>query len=289
MSVPDELPPNTNISPETAGQFFSPMLWNMPQQGELRPITAIFIALPQMLPLDEVHNWISQLIETVDQFGGHYAETYFGDRECLALVYFGAPTAQENDTGRALQFLLNLRDLWTDRPITWRAGVTTGPAYTGYIGIPLRGEYKALGSIVNMAARLTEQADWGQILVSEAVACWPGFQFSGRGEYSLKGFAQPVPVFALQARGQLEPAFYREPLIGREAELDLLRQFAQPLAEHRFAGLVSIYGEPGMGKSHLAYALQQALPSEISRFTAPTGPHSPGGLFALRQLAQTLL
>jgi len=260
--------PVANIEPAIAAQFFPLSLWNQPYVGELRHITPLFIAIPQNLTHEDTHSFISHLLRIVDQFNGHFVEIYFESTIGLVLIYFGAPVTHEDDITRALQCVLTLKKSWENNSINWKAGITMGPVYAGYIGSPRRAKYTALGSVVNLAARLMEYADWGQILVSETVAQQTHFDFPFLNQLTLKGFAQPIPTHLLQAEKQNNPTFYSEPLLGRESELIALQQFTQKQS----SGMMLIYGEPGMGKSHLVYSLRQQLPPKVIWFIGRVDP-----------------
>src|SRR6185295_13053871 len=52
---------------------------------------------------------------------------------------------------------------------------------------------------------------------------------------------------------------YAGPLIGRADEFAQLQRAIAPIFAGRFAGLVYVYGEAGMGKSRLVYELRQSL------------------------------
>jgi predicted ATPase len=66
--------------------------------------------------------------------------------------------------------------------------------------------------------------------------------------------------------------FFDQPMVGRRTELEQLIAAARPIFEGRFAGVATIYGEAGIGKSHLAYELRQALREQrdVAWFTGQT-------------------
>lgn len=133
-----------------------------------------------------------------------------------------------------------------------------------------RAEFAAYGEGINLAARLMVKAPWGEIWLDERVARRASRQFRVEleGEFSFKGFPDPLPVYALLERGQSErEPFFQGAMVGREAELVQLAEFIQPaLADRpRFAGLMVIQGEAGMGKSRLVYEVQRPAGVAASR------------------------
>ena len=84
-----------------------------------------------------------------------------------------------------------------DLPLHIRCGLNTGMVTVGAYGSDTRKEYTAMGMHVNLASRLEEACDPGQILVSHAtwvlirdqIPCEP------RGRIEVKGFRQPARVY----------------------------------------------------------------------------------------------
>ena len=94
--------------------------------------------------------------------------------------------------------------------ISWRArgntvgfgGLAKGSATVGRIGYEGRNDYTAIGSVVNLASWICAAAEDGQILIDAAVAAELGeaFALAPLGTRPLRGFAEAVPVFAVQPR-----------------------------------------------------------------------------------------
>jgi adenylate cyclase len=88
------------------------------------------------------------------------------------------------------------------------AGVHTGTAYVGAVGSKEGvNEIGVLGSAANLAARLSSQANTGEILVSDSAAQAAVLNVSGleSRRLELKGISQPVSVYVLQASQQVHP------------------------------------------------------------------------------------
>ena len=250
-----------------AQQFFSPQLLNLEHQGEFRDVISIFISYQNISDWQALNLFITQLIHAVDRYGGYFSQVDYGDKGGMALVFFGAPVAHENDIVRALDFVLTLQEELALIPgCQWRIGLTYGRGRAGFVGTAMRDAYTVLGSAVNLAARLMMQANWGDILVADSLAQHDAYQFNKLGDMPYKGFHEPVPTHQLIKKQSTQQRVFGEVMVGREAELSQLLTAVQPIFNGRFAGAAILYGEPGIGKSHLAFALRQALGETVSWF-----------------------
>ncbi len=187
------------------------------------------------------------------------------------LVIFGAPVAHEDDPLRAVRAALDAqaglaelrarweRDAIPSAEVALRAGIAYGPTFAGPVGAAIRREYTLMGDDVNLAARLMGAAQPGQILVAPAVAAaiQTAVELVALAPLQLKGKRDPVPVFQVESLGY-DPLSrrlaLRGPLLGREAELELARAALQRALSGK-GSLLSVVGEPGIGKSHFADAL----------------------------------
>ncbi len=232
-------------------------------RAEFRQVVNIFISFDPSPEVEALLNpFVTTILNTVHDHGGYFNKIDASDKGPMILILFGAPIAYENDLERAVDFLIALREQTATsalRAIRWRAGVTYDTVYAGIMGSAERCEYTAIGSVVNLASRLTTAAPWGEIYLSAPTAACKTLKTAYLGAHPYKGFAQPQPTYQFMGRETQEPAFYEQPLIGRQAELTQLLAAAQPLFSGQFGGVVCITGEAGLGKSHLAYELEQTL------------------------------
>ena len=122
------------------------------------------------------------------------------------MVFFNDPIPCDHPARRAVELALGMRERtgllsaeWKRRghKLTLGLGVAAGYATCGQIGFEGRFEYTAIGSVVNLAARLCGEAKGGQILVSDRVVAMLGDALRADliGEIDLKGLARPTPVF----------------------------------------------------------------------------------------------
>jgi hypothetical protein len=194
------------------------------------------------------------------QAEGGTVEKFIGD---AVMAAFGVPTAHEDDAARALRAALRMRtrleSLNEDVEPRYgvrlriRTGVNTGEVLAAVRSQP--GEAMVTGDAVNVAARLEQMADPGQIVVAERTArAARAFSFRPLGEVQLRGKSAGVPAVALEdaaARPERGVPGLHAPMVGRDRELDLLRSVYERSVDEARPALVTVYGDPGVGKSRL--------------------------------------
>lgn len=249
--------------------------------GDLRPVTPLFVKFTGIdyeaddagEKLDAFVRWAQR---TVQRRGGTLLQLTLDAKGTFLYATFGAPVAHEDDPARAMQAALALRALPPELGYVGalQIGLTRGEVWTGTCGGAGRFCYSAIGTDVNLAARLMAAARPGQILVTGRMRDQPGaawdFDLAHVGDHRYKGLADPIATYELRGEQLAGRRIFPAALVGREAELARLVDFARPLLEGRPAGVAVICGEAGIGKSHLSYALRQALGERVSWFTAQT-------------------
>jgi len=192
-------------------------------EGHRREITVVFCDLrgftafaetaePEdvMGVLAEFHNELGQLVfrfeGTLEWFAGDGIMTIFND-----------PFPCPDPSMRAVRMALAMQERFRELATGWRKrgyaldlgiGIAAGYATLGKIGFEARWEYSAVGSVVNMASRLCDEAQGGQILLGpRAYAAVEGAVLAQPiGPLTLKGFHRPVPAFNLLAERPAEVA-----------------------------------------------------------------------------------
>ncbi|MBN2004562.1 MAG: tetratricopeptide repeat protein [Anaerolineae bacterium] len=243
--------------------------------AEFRQVAAIFIAFD--VPPEDDAQWTAFSAAALDlthEYQGYFNKLDYSDKGDVIVVLFGAPITHENDMTRAADFLLALQDIAAAWPkVHWKAGLTYGTVYAGTIGGEERCEYGAIGDVMNLSCRLMQQAQWEQIWVDEAVAKHLGdaYHLTALGAYTFKGKSSWMLVYQLLDKKMLVETFYSGRMVGRDAELARLSATIQPIFEGRFAGLICIYGEAGIGKTRLIHGLAQQLdlPRRVRWLTCP--------------------
>ena len=142
-----------------------------------------------------------------------------------------------------------------------RIGLNSGPVIVGSIGDDLRMDYTAVGDTTNLAARIQQAAEPGEVWMSEHTQnlVKDYLQEEEIGEHALKGKAQAQTLYRVvcdrpDVRTRFEAGLVRgmTELVGRRAELATLRAALERASDGE-AQLVDIVGEPGVGKSRLVY------------------------------------
>jgi class 3 adenylate cyclase/tetratricopeptide (TPR) repeat protein len=207
----------------------------------------------------------------LERFSGT-VEKFIGD---AIVALFGAPVAHEDDPERAVRAALAVREaiaeLNVDDPsldLQVRVGVTTGEALVARDARPAEGEGMATGDVVNTAARLQTAAPVDGVLVDEATYrhTQDAIEYREHPPIAAKGKSEAVTVWeavAPRARLGVDIAFRGgAELIGRNAELAALRDAVGRAARGGTAQLVTLIGEPGIGKSRLIYELWAGLEAD---------------------------
>ena len=213
---------------------------------------------------------------------GGTVEKFIGD---AVMAVFGAPTVHEDDALRALRAASDLRAALAslndelDRAygvsLTLRTGVNTGEVVTG------TDERLATGDAVNVAARLEQAAQPGEILIGDTTRrlARGAIDVEAVEPLSLKGKSDLVLAYRLVRVIEGAPAFERRldaPLVGRRDELAILHGAFDRALSERHCRLVTVLGPPGIGKSRLAHELAVALAGEATVLLGRCLPYGEG-------------
>jgi class 3 adenylate cyclase len=195
----------------------------------------------------------------VERHGGT-VEKVIGD---ALVAVFGIPVVHEDDALRAVRAALEMRDaVRALGEIQARIGVNTGDVLARDA---TPGESLVVGDAVNVAARLEQAAGPGEVLVGEAT--WALVAHAARGELTppiaAKGKREPLVAWRLEGVDAAARGHRRRldlPMVGRDAELEMLRWALDRTVRLGRPHLVTVLGQPGIGKSRLA--------AEVSRLRA---------------------
>jgi class 3 adenylate cyclase/tetratricopeptide (TPR) repeat protein len=250
--------------------------------GERRQLTVMFCDLVGSTALsarldpedmgDLIRAFQGAVATAASRFDGHVAKL-MGDG---TLIYFGYPHAHEDDAERAARAGLGIVEavaaLRRERGVALevRAGIATGLVVVG----ELMGEGEArergvIGDTPNLAARLQALAEPGSVVIAESTRRLLGaaFELEPLGVQTLKGFAAPVPIWAVAREAQNMSRFEAgrsrgmTPFVGREHEVALLADRWRDASEGE--GQVALLsGEAGIGKSRILEALWEQIGDE---------------------------
>jgi len=156
-----------------------------------------------MSVLREYHAELGREIMAHDGTIEHFA----GDG---AMILFNAPVPVDNHELQAIRMALAMRESMAVLAQGWKkhgyalgfgVGIAGGYATMGTIGYEGRLEYSAIGTVVNLAARLCGEASNNQILISPRIFSKTESQIDVEpvGELTLKGFNRPVPAYNVLA------------------------------------------------------------------------------------------
>jgi class 3 adenylate cyclase/tetratricopeptide (TPR) repeat protein len=267
-------------------------------EQERKVISALFCDLvgftsrAEIMDPEEVHRLLRTYYASVraefERFGGTVGK-FIGD---AVFVVYGAPRAHEDDPERAVRAALAALDAVADlnarRPdldLHLHIGVTTGEALITLGPGSDESGGVAWGDILNTASRLEAAAPADTILVDDATyrATRHVIEYGLAEPVQAKGKAEPVPVWQplapLARRGLALADAAHHPLVNRNPELALLQGILDGVRSSRVPQLVTIVGEPGIGKSRIVFELFRRIETglDLINFRLGRSPPHPGG------------
>ena len=193
----------------------------------------------------------------LERFGGT-VEKFIGD---AVVAVFGAPVAHEDDPERAVRAALAIRDGVTEGGVGLRIAVNTGEALVSLDARPAQGEGMVAGDVINTAARIQSAAPINGVLVGESTyrATEHVIEYREAEPFEAKGKSEPVSVWeAVAPRARFGLDVEQAPLatlVGREREIEVLRNALTRSRQRREPELVTLVGVPGIGKSRIVAEL----------------------------------
>jgi class 3 adenylate cyclase/tetratricopeptide (TPR) repeat protein len=256
----------------------APLISRQGAEGERRKtVTILFCDVTGSTPLAEsldpetlrhvMLRYFDAVALVIERHGGTI-EKYIGD---AVMAVFGVPQIHEDDALRAVRAAAGIHaalaalngelDLTFGTTLATRIGVNTGEVMAGEPGLE---QLLVTGDAVNVAARLEQAAQPGEILLGEAtyrlvLAAVSAEQLEG---LALKGKALPVAAWRLLDVDQGAPGWLRRvdsPLVDREDELTLLLEIFERVRESGASQIVTAIGSAGVGKTRLSSELLSRL------------------------------
>lgn len=227
--------------------------------------TALSLRLDPEELSEVIQAYRQRVAEVITGHGGMVARQV-GD---AVLAYFGYPHAHENDAERAIRAALAIAKApWPQAgaaDLRVHIGIATGVVVVG--NLPQGGEeLSAIGSALNLAARLEGLAGPGMVVVSDQTRRLSGglFEYRDLGPQALKGFDAPVPAWEVLGENREASRFHalrapdRTPLVDRHHELAELRRLWDLVRAGQGQALL-ISSEAGVGKSRLVDELTKRI------------------------------
>lgn len=273
--------PTTERTAVKLGELVGEDLLNRFQQagleaaGQRRQVTVLFVDLSGYTHLSEQINDSEKLYELVQRCTKTFANSVYkydgmvdkftGDG---LMALFGAPIAHENNAELAIRAALDMQaeletlnnELKDYLGVDLQAhiGLHSGSVIVGGVGSNRLMNYTAIGDVVNLASRIETAATAGMILVSDVVyrQVRSLFNFETQAPLQLKGVSQPVTTYLVSGT-KSKPGSMRgieglyAPMIGRDGELERLRQTINGMNREKLGRFVAVSGEAGIGKSRL--------------------------------------
>jgi class 3 adenylate cyclase/tetratricopeptide (TPR) repeat protein len=257
-----------------------------------KTVTVLFSDVADSTPLGEtldpesvraVMSQYFEVVRTVIERHGGTVEKFIGD---AVMAVFGVPLLHEDDALRAVRAAVEMNGelarLNEGFERTWgitianRTGIDTGEVIAGD---PSRRQSFVAGDAVNTAARLEQSAQSDEILVGENThrLVRNAFVFERAAPVDAKGKAQPVSAWRVVDVIPGAPGWSRRldsPLVGRAAELDLLKATFEEASVERACRVVTVIGAAGVGKSRLT---SEFVSSVGTRATVVSGRCLPYG------------
>jgi class 3 adenylate cyclase len=202
----------------------------------------------------------ARLRQEIERYGGT-VEKFIGDAVVAA---FGAPFAHEDDAERAVraglaitEAIAELNEGDSDLNLQVRVGINTGEAVVALGARVAEGEGIVTGDVVNTAARIQTIAPVNTVTVSDSTYRITSrvFDYEALSTAKVKGKAEALTLWrATAARARFGSDIRREfrtPFVGRELEKPFLIATFERAAQQRLVQLLTIIGEPGVGKTRL--------------------------------------
>ncbi len=237
-----------------------------PERERRKVVTVLFCdvvgstALGDQLDPESLRALLSRYFDRmkaiVESHGGT-VEKFIGD---AVMAVFGVPILHEDDALRAVRAAAEMRAALPGVGVQGRIGIATGEVVTG------TEERLATGDPINVAARLEQAAQAGEILIGAEtlVLVRNSVDVEVLEPLELKGKPKPVPAYRLLSVRD-EPD-YRSgvPMVGRKRQLRQLQEAFAGLASGR-CQLFTVLGEAGVGKSKLVAEFLAGIDAVVAR------------------------
>ena len=254
-----------------------------------------FTALSERIDAEDMReilgDYFRRWTSCIQHYGGRI-EKFIGD---AVMAVFGLEVSQEDDPERAIRAALAMRETLQDLnnelekshgiSLSMRVGIHTGQAVVSLSGERVGSDFAVVGETVNLASRLQTIAPINGILISHSTYRHVRgvFDVKVMDPVQVKGIQNPIQVYLVLRSKPLVLRLVERSiegietrLIGREEELQTLKQALNEAKEQGIHRTIFIVGEAGVGKSRLLYELEnwlELLPEYIFYYRGRASPY----------------
>ncbi len=178
--------------------------------SDLRGFSIVSESLPPERVVELLNIYLGRMADVISGYGGTIDE-FIGD---AIFVIFGAPKAYPDHALRAVACAIDMQRHMHEvneelqargmARIEMGVGVHTGEVIVGSIGSRTRAKYGAVGSHVNLTARIESYTVGGQVLTTERTLVEAGNEVTVGRQMLLttKGFSEPISIFEIEGVGE---------------------------------------------------------------------------------------
>jgi len=238
-----------------------------PSHEQRKTVTVLFCDLTGSTALGEtldperlralLARYFERMQAIVERHGGG-VEKFIGD---AVMAVFGVPVVHEDDALRAVRAAVEMRDALPDLGLQGRIGVMTGEVVTGTV------ERLATGDAVNVAARLEQAAQPGEVLIGQPTLALirDAAEVEPVEPLELKGKSEPVSAYRLLSVREVPERRHEARFVGRQREIALIRETLKRVQAEGRCELVTVLGDAGVGKSRLVAEALAAIEATVVR------------------------
>ncbi len=227
--------------PKVLKQFYTNRLIENEMNGEFRNIAIMFISFAS-----NNFEYIGKTAANVIiNNGGYFNKLENGDKGSVILGIFGAPIAYNNNEERALD--AGIKIITTlNKNIKIKIGMCAGIAYTGFVGNRIRGEYTAIGEVVNRASRIMSSAKWNTLRTDKSMHN-NSYKMRYCGKIKPKGYLKGIAVYTSPRKQEFRNTYTNI----RKNELNEIENHYNNTLKNKKAEMLFISGKDGSGKLEL--------------------------------------
>ncbi len=233
-----------------------------------------FTSMSEHTDVEDVRSLVDRCMDALgaiaSQFDGAI-DSVSGDQ---IMVVFGAPVAHEDDPDRAVRCALEMIDCAERNAedfggLPLRIGVNTGEMMFAPVGPQGARQHTIMGDAVNVGARLQAAAPRSGVLVGDATYRASRHAIAYEGPIAVQAKGKDEPVTAWRATGVIAAPAERPvsagPLVGRNAVLGQLHNLWKRVTAEERPHLVTVLGQPGIGKTRLSQELAAVIAEQGGR------------------------